>query len=213
MTNTSAETMDGTFTLYADNAAGERDLVFPFDLTLEPGATSGPLSFSFPIALEQTFFLVFEGQLGNEKGAVVGKIKKTKKARLVLVTTGPIANAEWIISGIAPITITMKYKSVDHMDIRTTALDILGRVNVVSSSPDAAGRGRVMLTGTVPDFTDVTVSLKPPIPPQSAQTSVIMGVALNNGFLCISQISKGGLRAGLFPNKFSRGFKFAPCPE
>ncbi len=213
MTNTSAETMDGTFTLYADNAAGERDLVFPFDLTLEPGATSGPLSFSFPIALEQTFFLVFEGQLGNEKGAVVGKIKKTKKARLVLVTTGPIANAEWIISGIAPITITMKYKSVDHMDIRTTALDILGRVNVASSSPDAAGRGRVMLTGTVPDFTDVTVSLKPPIPPQSAQTSVIMGVALNNGFLCISQISKGGLRAGLFPNKFSRGFKFAPCPE
>ncbi len=213
ITNTSAEAMDGTFTLYADNAAGERDLVFPFDLTLEPGATSGPLSFSFPIALEQTFFLVFEGQLGNEKGAVVGKIKKTKKARLVLVTTGPIANAEWIISGIAPITITMKYKSVDHMDIRTTALDILGRVNVASSSPDAAGRGRVMLTGTVPDFTDVTVSLKPPIPPQSAQTSVIMGVALNNGFLCISQISKGGLRAGLFPNKFSRGFKFAPCPE
>ena len=213
MTNTSSEAMDGTFTLYADNAAGERDLVFPFDLTLEPGATSGPLSFSFPIALEQTFVLVFEGQLGNEKGAVVGKIKKTKKARLVLVTTGPIANAEWIISGIAPITITMKYKSVDHMDIRTTALDILGGVNVASSSPDAAGRGRVMLTGTVPDFTDVTVSLKPPIPPQSAQTLVIMGVALNNGFLCISQISKGGLRAGLFPNKFSRGFKFAPCPE
>ena len=155
----------------------------------------------------------FEKLNRNEKGAVVGKIKKTKKARLVLVTTGPIANAEWIISGIAPITITMKYKSVDHMDIRTTALDILGSVNVASSSPDAAGRGRVMLTGTVPDFTDVTVSLKPPIPPQSAQTSVIMGVALNNGFLCISQISKGGLRAGLFPNKFSRGFKFAPCPE
>jgi hypothetical protein len=75
ITNTSAEAMDGTFTLYADNFSGGRSPVAgaSFNLTLGPGATSGHLSFTPPSQV-QAYVLVFQGQLGNEAGAVAGKV-------------------------------------------------------------------------------------------------------------------------------------------
>jgi hypothetical protein len=218
ITNTSNEAMQGIFTLYADNADAERHPVLRLDLTLEPGATSAPLSFGFPIALEQTFVLVFEGQLGNERGAVVGKIKKAKTARLAWVATQliPIANVEYEFPRISPITLTMKYKNIVRMDITTAALDINGGVTTSGSSADVdPGRGHVILTGTVPDLTDVTISLREPIPPGSVQTSIIMGVELSvsDGFLCIFDIFSMSARITIIPLGFSSGFRLAECPE
>ena len=76
MTNTSAEAMDGTFTLYADNFIEVRSPVAgaSFNLTLGPGATSGPLSFTPPSQV-QAYVLVFQGRLGTEDDAIAGKVK------------------------------------------------------------------------------------------------------------------------------------------
>jgi len=76
ITNTSAEAMDGTFTLYADNFSEVRSPVAgaSFNLTLGPGATSGPLSFTPPSQV-QAYVLVFQGRLGTEDDAIAGKVK------------------------------------------------------------------------------------------------------------------------------------------
>lgn len=77
ITNTSAEAMAGTFTLYADNFSDVRSPVegASFDLSLGPGATSAPLSFT-PPAQVRAYVLVFRGRLGNEDGAVTGRVKE-----------------------------------------------------------------------------------------------------------------------------------------
>ncbi|MFQ5803957.1 MAG: hypothetical protein ACE5JQ_13770 [Candidatus Methylomirabilales bacterium] len=81
ITNTSSETMDGTFTLYADNSGDVRSQVTPpLTLTLAPNDPSAPIMFSPPSEVK-AFILVFEGKLVNaqtgavEEGAVVGKVQ------------------------------------------------------------------------------------------------------------------------------------------
>jgi hypothetical protein len=72
-----AETMDGTFTLYADDKTGLRRVV--------PGATITTALFrgafvqvSFvPISGVSAYVLAFQGSLGDEPGAVTGKVKPT----------------------------------------------------------------------------------------------------------------------------------------
>jgi hypothetical protein len=110
----------------------------------------------------------------------------------------------------------MKYKNIVRMDITTAALDINGGVTTSGSSADVdPGRGHVILTGTVPDLTDVTISLREPIPPGSVQTSIIMGVELSvsDGFLCIFDIFSMSARITIIPLGFSSGFRLAECPE
>jgi len=76
ITNKSDEAMDGTFTLYADNFSQVRAAVKSFpDLTLGPQATTTSLTFT-PPAEVQAYTLVFQGRLGNEEGAVAGKVNE-----------------------------------------------------------------------------------------------------------------------------------------
>jgi hypothetical protein len=80
--NTSAETMDGKFTLYVDNLSDTRSDAASIDpLTLEPGARSPDLAFPTPSEVK-VYVVVFEGKLGNpdpgsavEEEAVVGKVQ------------------------------------------------------------------------------------------------------------------------------------------
>lgn len=70
--------MDGIFTLYYDAADGHRKPVSDgsWSLVLEAGNTSDELSFTEPMDLgeDKPYILVFEGMLGSESNAVVGKI-------------------------------------------------------------------------------------------------------------------------------------------
>ncbi|MGH7430561.1 MAG: hypothetical protein ACREI5_01905, partial [Candidatus Methylomirabilales bacterium] len=64
------------FTLYADNFSQVRAAVKSFpDLTLGPQATTTSLTFT-PPAEVQAYTLVFQGRLGNEEGAVAGKVNE-----------------------------------------------------------------------------------------------------------------------------------------
>jgi hypothetical protein len=75
ITNTSAEPMAGNFSLYSEDANGVRSAVGTFtDLTLTPGASSAPLTFA-PLSGVRAYVVVFQGTLGAEEGAVVGKVK------------------------------------------------------------------------------------------------------------------------------------------
>jgi hypothetical protein len=72
-----AETMDGTFTLYADDKDGLRRAVAGATITtaLFRGALA-QVSFT-PISGVRAYVLVFRGSMGNEPGAVTGKVKPT----------------------------------------------------------------------------------------------------------------------------------------
>lgn len=80
ITNRSSETMDGTFTLYYDAADGTRKQVSDGSWTLpsplQAGDTSDELTFTEPtdFAEGNEYIIVFEGTLGSESNAVVGKI-------------------------------------------------------------------------------------------------------------------------------------------
>ena len=78
ITNNSSEDMDGTFTLYYDADDGTRKSIQDdsWSLSLEAGETSSPLSFTEPTDLgeDKPYIVVFEGTLGSESNAVVGKI-------------------------------------------------------------------------------------------------------------------------------------------
>jgi len=78
ITNNSSEDMDGTFTLYYDASDDTRKSVSDgsWSLVLEAGSTSNELNFTEPEDLgeDKPYILVFEGTLGSESNAVVGKI-------------------------------------------------------------------------------------------------------------------------------------------
>ena len=72
-----AETMNGTFTLYAEDQAGQRTLVPGAATTLELGrGTETQLAFTpADEAQIQAYVLVFTGTLGLEAGAVAGRVQ------------------------------------------------------------------------------------------------------------------------------------------
>ena len=78
ITNDSSEDMDGTFTLYYDASDDTRKSVSDgsWSLVLEAGSTSNELNFTEPTDLgeDKPYIAVFEGTLGSESNAVVGKI-------------------------------------------------------------------------------------------------------------------------------------------
>lgn len=78
--NNSDETMNGTFTLYYDADDGQRKKVpnAQWTRTLAAGVTSSPLTVEVPEDADPDgqFVLVFQGALGNETGAVVGRVVK-----------------------------------------------------------------------------------------------------------------------------------------
>lgn len=77
ITNNSSEDMDGTFTLYYDASDDTRKSVSDgsWSIVLEAGSTSNELNFTEPEDLgeDKRYILVFEGTLGSESNAVVGK--------------------------------------------------------------------------------------------------------------------------------------------
>jgi hypothetical protein len=76
LTNESTEQMQGDFTLYSDDAAGNRTQLGQWtQQTFAPGATQ---TFSVTVqngfAGVKQFFVVFQGKLGDEDGAVAGSL-------------------------------------------------------------------------------------------------------------------------------------------
>lgn len=78
VTNRSPEKVDGVFSLYYDATDGTRKSISDgiWSLSLEAGEASNPLSFTEPIDLGEAkpYILVFEGNLGSESNAVVGRV-------------------------------------------------------------------------------------------------------------------------------------------
>lgn len=80
--NGSDETMDGVFSLYYDDVNDKRYLVNSWNLSgsnaIPPHGQSNPVSFAKPTSPlpkeKGKYTLVFQGKLGNEIGAVVGKV-------------------------------------------------------------------------------------------------------------------------------------------
>ncbi|MCI0484917.1 MAG: hypothetical protein L0Y78_10090 [candidate division NC10 bacterium] len=205
ITNTSGERMEGTFTAYIDDTNGVRSPVegASFDLSLGPGANSSVLAFPLsPPASERSLLLVFQGRLGNEEGAVAAKIKRVGGPHWV--ATGSGGNSIYRIPGIAPISVTMKFKNVS-----------VARIDAIATEDQTGNRvdsRRLEVTGSVPDFTTFTVTLNPPIDERAVSTQLSIGVLLNpGGFVCISDIS--GVARPSQANVDSSRFGPATCPE
>ncbi|MCK9418016.1 MAG: hypothetical protein M0R70_01400 [Nitrospirae bacterium] len=72
------QTTIGTITLFYDDTSGNRAFLADLDLTtpLEPGAQTDVISFAPPSdnITPKRYIVVFRGKLGNEEGAVIGKV-------------------------------------------------------------------------------------------------------------------------------------------
>ena len=75
--NDSAEGMSGTFSIYYDAVDGNRYLADSWSLSINAGSGSGPVPFEEPTspapAEKGKYILVFNGALGGEEGAIVGR--------------------------------------------------------------------------------------------------------------------------------------------
>ena len=82
ITNKGSEAIAGRVTLYYDNEGGEREPVDQgsWELSLALGGTSPSLSFNLPqdAKEEGKYILVFQGTMGSEEGAVIGKVIEAK---------------------------------------------------------------------------------------------------------------------------------------
>jgi hypothetical protein len=91
--NNTEEDMAGTFEIYYDNVNDERILLWSGQLTLDTlssgNNTSGNISFTVPGDAKQngSYIVVFRGRLGNEEGAVAGKVVNLSETFIFLVTT------------------------------------------------------------------------------------------------------------------------------
>ena len=72
-----AETMDGTFTLYAEDKDGVRSAVPGGAITIALFRGGFAQAVFAPVSGVRAYVLVFRGQLGDEPGAVTGKVKPT----------------------------------------------------------------------------------------------------------------------------------------
>lgn len=211
ITNTAREKMEGTVTAYIDDTNGARSPAdsASFELSLDPGAHSAPLFFPLsPPTSERSLVLVFQGRLGNEEVAIAAKIKRVGGPHWV--ATGSGGNSTYRIPGIEPITVTMKFKNVSIGRIEASAVDQDG--GPATDLVTGAGTGSLEVTGSVPDFTTFTVTLKPPIPRRPVATQLSVGATLNpGGFICISEIS--GIARPSQVNAGNSGFGPATCPE
>ena len=89
-----AETMDGTFTLYAEDRDGVRSPVSGAALTtaLFRGALAQAVFTS--VSDVRAYVLVFQGKLGNEQGAVTGKVRPLGPLVVALQATAEFAGEE-----------------------------------------------------------------------------------------------------------------------
>jgi hypothetical protein len=90
----SAETMDGTFALYADDQGGQRTAVPGASITTTlPRGASAQALFTPPAGV-RAYVLAFQGRLGNEAGAVVGRVKPASPFVFVVQSTAELTAEE-----------------------------------------------------------------------------------------------------------------------
>ena len=89
-----AETMDGTFTLYADDQNGLRGAVAGATITEAlPRGAEAQVSFT-PVSGVSAYVLVFAGKMGDEEGAVTGKVKPTGAIVSAIQATAELTGGE-----------------------------------------------------------------------------------------------------------------------
>ena len=109
----SAETMDGTFTLYADDRDGIRRVVPGASITtVLPRGASAQALFT-PLSAVQAYVLVFQGSLGDEPGAVTGKVKPVGPFVFVLQGTAEFTGEEERAS-VREVDNASSFRSVDR---------------------------------------------------------------------------------------------------
>ncbi len=79
--NESDEYMSGTFTLYYDDASGNRRYLTSWNKSINPKSVSDSVSITEPTDAKEKgkYILVFQGTLGSETGTVVGRIVQLKE--------------------------------------------------------------------------------------------------------------------------------------
>ena len=74
--NNSDEDMIGKFAIYSDSSNGERTLLYGLDVMTVNAHSNSILLTLDEIRNSGTYILVFKGKMGNEEGAVVGRVVK-----------------------------------------------------------------------------------------------------------------------------------------
>jgi hypothetical protein len=90
----SAETMDGTFTLYAEDSNGLRSLVSGASITTALFRGALAQTVFTPVIGVRAYVLVFRGKLGNEQGAVTGKVRPMGPLVFAVQATAEFAGEE-----------------------------------------------------------------------------------------------------------------------
>jgi hypothetical protein len=155
VTNSSLEEMRGSFTLYADNL---QDVRTPVDgaafsnLRLGPGARSGEVTFTSP-PQAKAYILVFQGQLGNEAGAVAGRVKSV-----------PVIDRIEPNPAFAGDPTTIEGSGFDPTDPAKNVI-LFGGAAVPATAVDAAGTRLTFIAPDLPPPGTVTITSVTPNPP------------------------------------------------
>ena len=74
--------MSGTFPLYYDDTTDNRRYLTSWNKTINPNSSSDSVSFTAPTDMKENgkYILVFQGTMGNETGAVVGRVVELKES-------------------------------------------------------------------------------------------------------------------------------------
>jgi hypothetical protein len=89
-----AETMDGTFTLYAEDKDGMRSPVAGASITTTLPRGALAQSVFTPVSGVRAYVLAFQGTLGNEPGAVTGKVRPVGPVVSALQATAEFTGEE-----------------------------------------------------------------------------------------------------------------------
>src|SRR3989338_9693444 len=79
--------MSGTWTLYYDDTTDNRRYLTSWNKVINANSSSDSVTFTVPTDAKEKgkYILVFQGTLGNETGAVVGRVVELKKEGIVRV--------------------------------------------------------------------------------------------------------------------------------
>jgi len=159
ITNTSAEDMQGTFTLYVDDITDVRREVdgAAFSMTLQARATSDPLTVTPPSQV-RAYVLVFQGKLGKggeavEEVAVAGKVKRVPV--IARIEPNPAFAGD---------PTTIEGSGFDPTDPAKNVI-LFGGAAVPATAVDAAGTRLTFIAPDLPPPGTVTITSVTPNPP------------------------------------------------
>lgn len=124
--NTTAETMNGAFSLYYDDASDNRHQVSGaiWNFSIDANGQSASVSFMAPSdAKEQgKYILVFQGTIGNESGAVAGKVLSFNADMTISGPDAPSDGNQYTVTGgTAPYTWSISKGSITQDGIVTVS--------------------------------------------------------------------------------------------